>query len=331
MEITKEDRILITGGYGFLGRFVFLDLVKNGYYDVYQYGGQKDGYDLGEAAHVGWLFDDVKPDVVIHLAEINGHPSVKYPGGVMFENLNMGLKVIEEARQWDVKKFITVSDYNCYPSSCPVPMRESDLWNGYPSLDISSYAIAKRTFLELSHSYSQQFRDFNTVNLIMPDLYGPSDHFHPHALKFLPTLIAKIKYCMEKGIPTLELSGIPNAEREFLSIKDAARAVRMSMEDCHTSVPINVGTGVSTTIHEAVQMCCKYMGYSGAIKWTESSISGPIKRYLDSNMAKKMFGFDSKITLEEGISEMAKWCIENLPEITTYADQQIPPRRGYAT
>ena len=112
MEITKEDRILITGGYGFLGRFVFLDLIKNDYYDVHQYGGQKDGYDHGESAHVGWLFDDIKPDVVIHLAEINGHRSVKYPGGVMFENLNMGLRVIEEARQCDVKKFITVSDYN---------------------------------------------------------------------------------------------------------------------------------------------------------------------------------------------------------------------------
>ena len=330
MEITKEDRILITGGYGFLGRFVFLDLVKNGYYDVHQYGGKKDGYDLGEAAHVGWLFDDIKPDVVIHLAEINGRQGVVNPGGVMFENLNMGLKVLEEARQFDVKKFVTVANYNCYPHTCPVPIKEEDLWSGYPSLGADSYAIAKRTFLKLSESYDRQFGNFDTINLIMSDLYGPSDHFHPHSLKFIANLLVKIKHCIENNTPAIRLLGNPEVMRDFLFIREAARAVRMAMETCQNSYPINIGSGHPISIHEIVSVCCNIMGYSGSIEWTESSVEGPSRRFLDINRAKKEIGFEPETHLPEGLSETIDWVKTNMAEIKTYAPGQMPPRRGYS-
>ena len=326
MEITKEDRILITGGYGFLGRFTFIDLVKNGYNNVFQYGGKKDGWDLGESAHVGWLFEDVRPDVVIHLAEKNGDTAAYYPGGVMFENLNMSIRVIEEARQYDVKKFITVANYNCYPHACPIPVREEDLWNGYPTPSNSCHAVAKRTFFEMTEAYDKQFDTFNAVNLILADLYGPDDHFHSGALKFISSLLVKINYFIENNI-TLSLEGRASAVRDFLFVRDAAKALRLSMEECNNSFPINIGSGESYTIYEVVEMCCNIMEYRREISWRESSIDGPLQRFLDTNKAEQEIGFKAETSLHEGLTKTISWVKDNLSSIRTYAPDQAPPRR----
>ena len=303
-----------------------MDLIKHGYHNVFQHGGKKDGWDLGESVHVGWLFEDVRPDVVIHLAEKNGNTAAIYPGGVMFENLNMGIRVIEEARQYDVKKFVTVANYNCYPHACPFPAKEEDLWNGYPTTDNASYALAKRIFLEMTEAYDKQFDTFSAVNLILADLYGPSDHFHSHALKFIPSLLMKIEHCIENNI-ALSLEGRALAVRDFLFVKDAAKAVRLSIEECETSSPINIGSGEAHVIYETIEKCCKMMGYNREISWRESSISGPLQRRLDTNRAEKEIGFKAETSLDEGLAETIDWVKENLASIRTYAPNQVPPRR----
>ena len=152
MEINKsEDVVLITGGRGFLGKRLYQLLNYSGYEKVVAMGGTNDGVDLGEEAVVGWMFDNYNPDVVIHLAARVGGigANMKYPGGFLYENLNMGVKVIEEARQHGCKKFILAGTVCSYPKNCPVPFKEDDLWNGYPEETNAPYGIAKKTLMEM--------------------------------------------------------------------------------------------------------------------------------------------------------------------------------------
>ena len=135
----------------------------------------------------------------------------------------------------------------------------------------------------------------------------------------------KIKHCMENDI-TLSLEGQASAVRDFLFVRDAARALRLSMERCDNPFPINIGSGKSHTIYETVEMCCKIMGYDGKISWQESSISGPLQRFLHTDRAKQLIEFEAETSLDTGLTETVNWIKENLKSVRTYVHDQAPPR-----
>ena len=310
MEINKsEDSILITGGRGFLGKRLYRLLNEAGYKKVTAVGGTQDGVDLGEDAHVGYMFDAYDPDVVIHLAARVGgiQANMNYPGGFLYENLNMGIKVIEEARQHGCKKFIMIGTVCSYPKHCPVPFREDDLWNGYPEETNAPYGIAKKTLMEMLLAYRKQF-DFNGISLIPVNMYGPGDNYDPRASHVIPAILSRVGYAKASGQKSIEVWGSGKASREFLYVEDCARAIMLAMERYNESDPVNIGTGVETNIKDLIDLICELMEYDGEVIWNDSKPDGQPRRCLDVSRAEEGFGFTASTTLEDGLRQTVDWC-----------------------
>ena len=326
MQLDSLSRILITGGQGFLGGFVEKALQDKGYKNVFTAGGLRQGVDLGEVANVGWLFDYTKPDAVIHLASKHGGISANtnYPGGLMYENLNMGLRIIEEARQYDCKKFINVGDICSYPANCPLPFNEKDFWNGYPHPLKSHYGIAKKTLAVVLDGYKKQF-DLDSTTLVFTDLYGPNDEFDPHASKFIPSLLTRIRFNIERSIDTLEMWGDSQSTRDFLFVEDAANAVVLALEKPIDLPIINIGSGQETRIRDLTKRACEILEYDGDIQWNKSLSAGLARRCLDISRAKTVLGFFPRTSLDDGIRQTASWFFEHLPSPRLHDSDDLPP------
>ena len=309
MTINKDDSVLITGGKGFLGKWLYNRLDKSGYTRLTAVGGTKDGVDLGEEAHIGWLFDMYRPDVIIHLAARVGGigANMKYPGGFLYENLNMGIKMIEEARQYECKKFIMMGTVCAYPKYCSVPFKEEDIWNGYPEETNAPYGIAKKTLMEMLQAYHRQF-GMNTINLVPTNMYGPGDNFDPRASHVIPAIMSRIAYARENNEPELEVWGSGEASREFLFVEDCAEAIQLAMENHDDDPsPINIGTGTETKIKDLIVLLCEIMEYEGEIVWNNQKPDGQPRRCLDVTKAKEKFGFSSSTSLREGLEITSRW------------------------
>jgi GDP-L-fucose synthase len=326
MSINFDSRVLITGGKGFLGRHVEKGLRDRGYKNVFTASGVRGGLDLGEEANVGWLFDYTHPDYVIHLACRSGGvgANFRYPGGLMYENLNMSLKIIEEARQYNVKKIVTTADIACYPASCPIPYVEHDFWNGYPHAVKCHYAIAKRTITDLLAAYKRQF-GMESVTLICSDIYGPEDEFDPHAGKIIPAALTEARFAAENNTPQFVSRGNSKSTRDFIYVEDCARAVILALENNDIPDLINVGTGLETRIQDLILQICQDFEYEGKMLWEEAQSSGVERRFLDTSRAKKFLNFEAEITVKEGLQKTKEWYMNYLPSPSLHKSNDLPP------
>src|SRR6266480_3701035 len=184
-------RVVVTGGAGFLGRFV-VDRLK-AFHDLEVFVPRSRDYDLVKVEHVRRLLSDREPDLIIHLAAVVGGIlyNQKNPGRSFYENLMMGAQLIEESRLSGVKKFVAVGTVCAYPKFTPVPFKEDDLWNGYPEETNAPYGLAKKMMLVQAQAYRQQY-GFNAIYLLPVNLYGPGDNFDPKSSHVIPALIRKI-------------------------------------------------------------------------------------------------------------------------------------------
>jgi GDP-L-fucose synthase len=326
MSLSKKSRILITGGKGFLGTHLDEELRNQGYENVFTASGVRQGLDLGEEANVGWLFDFVHPEYVIHLASRNGGvgANFKYAGGLMYENLNMSIKIIEEARQYDVKRIINVADIACYPSNSPIPYVENDFWNGYPHLVKAHYAIAKRTMTDMLSAYRKQFGMKNTT-LIFSDIYGPKDEFDPHAGKIIPSVLTEARFSVENNVPQFVSSGSSKSTRDFIYVDDCVKAISLALENENTPELMNIGSGVETKITELIKNICELYGYEGDMIWQEKPSHGIERRFLDTSRAKKYLGFEAQTSLETGIAKTINWYNTNMSSPQLYRAKDLPP------
>src|SRR5436305_3863349 len=219
MSISKTDRIVVTGGAGFLGSFVVEKLKARGYTNIVV--PRRKEYDLTHEAEADRLFKDQKPAVVLHLAaEVGGIGANRdNPGRYFFANMSMGMHLIEGARKVGLKKFVQVGTICAYPKFTPVPFREDELWNGYPEETNAPYGIAKKSLLVMCQAYRQQY-DLNAIYLLPVNLYGPRDNFHPHTSHVIPALIRKCVETRDSGADHITAWGTGSASREFLYVQD---------------------------------------------------------------------------------------------------------------
>ena len=309
MIIKNDDTIMVTGGTGFLGKAVVRLLKRDGYTKVIPLPGSKT-WDLTKQNYVVYALQQFKPKVIIHLAARVGGigANQKNPGKFMYENLSMGLNLIEGARRQNIcKKFIMVGTVCAYPKFTPVPFKEEDLWNGYPEETNAPYGIAKKSLIQLLISYKQQY-NFNSINLIPVNMYGPEDNFNPESSHVIPALIRKFYNATLKN-PHSDVSvwGTGAASREFLYVKDCARAIVMAMEGHNDPRPVNIGTGAEITIKELVLKISEHMSHKGKIIWHPEKPDGQPRRCLDTSKAKKLFDFDAKIDLDTGLKITVEW------------------------
>ena len=302
----KRERIVVTGGAGFLGSFVVQKLKACGCKKIYVPIIEK--YDLVQMESVKRLYKTYRPDIVIHLAaQVGGiEANRRNPGKFFYDNLMMGAQLIEAGRQAGIKKFVALGTICCYPKHTQVPFREDDLWNGYPEETNAPYGLAKKMLLVQSQAYRQQY-GFNSVFLMPVNLYGPGDNFDPRSSHVIPALIRKCISAVEKNKKEIIVWGTGKATREFLYVEDAAEAIVLATQKYNKSDPVNIGMGFEISIKELAWLIAQITGFQGRFVWDTGKPDGQPRRCLDTGRAAREFGFKAKTRFEEGLLRTIQW------------------------
>lgn len=308
-------KLLITGGSGFLGRVLVAECRANSeLYDRIETFRSSE-YDLRDRGAVRALLADKQPDAIIHLAASVGGigANMKSPGSFFYDNLVMGVELIEQARLAGIKKFVAVGTICSYPKFTPVPFREDDLWNGYPEETNAPYGLAKKMLIVQLQSYRKQY-GFNGISLLPVNLYGPGDNFNLESSHVIPAMIRKFQQAKDAGDASVSLWGDGTPSREFLYVDDAARAIRLAAERYESAEPVNLGSGKEITMSKLASMIQFVVDYRGDVIWDSSKPNGQPRRCLDVERAKQ-FGFTANMTLPMGLELTYRWFQEHRAEI----------------
>jgi GDP-L-fucose synthase len=301
-----NKNILVTGGAGFLGSHLKAELTSRGAQEDKIFIPRSKDYDLRDKEVCAKVVKD--QDIVIHLAANVGGIGYNQanPGSLFYDNLLMGVHLIEEARKAEVKKFVAVGTICAYPKYTPVPFKEEDLWNGYPEETNAPYGLAKKMMLVQAQAYRQQY-GFNTIYLLPVNLYGPSDNFDPLSSHVIPALIKKFVDAVQKKEKEVVVWGTGKPTREFLYVEDAARGIALATELYDGNEPVNLGSSFEISIYDLATLIGKLTGFKGKITFDSTKPDGQPRRKLDVSRAKKEFNFESQVTFEEGLKKTIDW------------------------
>ena len=301
-----SKKILLTGGAGFVGRYVRLELLKQGVEKKNITIPRSKDFDLRKESVCNELTRN--KDIVIHLAGNVG--GIGYnrenPATIFYDNMTMGLNLIEAARIHKVKKFVQIGTICAYPKYTPTPFKEEDLWNGYPEETNAPYGVAKKVLLVMLQAYREQY-GFNGIYLLPVNIYGPGDNFNPKSSHVIAAIIKKIYEAKQKGENEIIVWGDGSATREFFYVEDMARAVVMATQYYEKSEPVNVGAGFEISIKDLVEKLVKLMDFKGKIVWDSSKPNGQPRRMLDTTRAQKEFGFKAEVSFDEGLQKTVAW------------------------
>ncbi len=314
MDLCNE-RIVITGGAGFLGRHLQDELRRLGAPPDRILVPRIEDYDLTREPDVARMYERMDPTVVVHLAaEVGGIGANRAnPGRFFYANMAMGLHLIELARRSGrVKKFVQIGTVCAYPKFTPVPFREDDLWNGYPEETNAPYGVAKKALLVMLQAYRDQY-GLNGIFLLPVNLYGPGDNFHPQSSHVIPALIRKFVQAAERGDPAVEIWGTGSASREFFYVADAARGIALATQHYDGPEPVNLGAGFEITIRDLAERIRDIVGFSGRLVWDSSQPDGQPRRCLDVSRARELFGFSAGMDFDEGLRRTIQWFREHRP------------------
>lgn len=315
LDLSKK-RITVTGGAGFLGRFVLAALKKRGVEDANVFVPRRKDYDLTVEADVVRLYDDAKPDVVIHLAaEVGGIGANRdHPGRFFFANAAMGMHLIELGRQRGLQKFVQTGTVCAYPKFAPVPFNEKDLWNGFPEETNAPYGVAKKALFVMLDGYKREY-GLNSSVVVPVNLYGPHDNFDLHSSHVIPALIRKCVEARENGDDHMTCWGTGSASREFLYVEDAAEGIVVATEKMDDPTPLNLGTGAEITIKNLVELVAKHCRFEGEIRWDATKPDGQPRRCLDTTKATEAMGWTAQVGFEEGLQRTIAWFEAHRDEI----------------
>ena len=306
MNFWKNQRVIVTGGAGFLGTVLVEKLKEQGCQSIVVPRSKE--CDLRDRDAIVQLYKTHQPDVVIHLAAVVGGIAAnrENPGRFFYDNAIMGIQLMEYARQLGVKKFVATGTICAYPKFTPVPFKEDDLWQGYPEETNAPYGLAKKMMLVQAQAYRAQY-GFNAIYLLPVNLYGPGDNFDLQSSHVIPALIRKFVEAKATGSPNVVLWGDGSATREFLYVEDAAAGLVLAAERYNGDQPVNLGSGQEISIRDLAELIKAEVGYQGLIRWDTSQPNGQPRRCLDVSRARELFGFVAHTSLREGIAKTVAW------------------------
>lgn len=303
-----NEKILVTGGNGFLGKYVIKQLLDKGANKKNIYTFSSKEHDLRKPTACHQVVTNM--DIIIHLAANVGGIGYNQanPGSLFFDNLTMGVHLMEAARQANVKKFVAIGTICAYPKYTKVPFKEKDLWNGYPEETNAPYGLAKKMLLVQAQAYRKQY-NFNAIYLLPVNLYGPGDNFNPESSHVIPALIKKVYDAKINHDPSITVWGDGSASREFLYVEDCAKAIILATQKYDKENPINLGASFEITIKELIEKIVKLMDYQGKIIWDKTKPNGQPRRKLNTSKAQKEFGFKATTTFNIGLKKTIDWYI----------------------
>ncbi|MDQ4025931.1 MAG: GDP-L-fucose synthase [Actinomycetota bacterium] len=306
----QDQRVLVTGGGGFLGSAVCRKLSERGAPEAFV--PRRTQYDLMRLEDAARLWDDARPTLVIHLAaQVGGiGANMAAPADLYLSNLLMGTYVIETARRNGTPKTVLLGTICSYPKHTPVPFAEEDLWNGYPEETNAPYGVAKKALLVHAQANRAQYGQ-NCIYLLPTNLYGPRDNFDPRSSHVIPALVKKCVEGKERGDGHVEVWGTGTATREFLYVDDCAEGILLAAEHYDGADPINLGADDETSIRDLAELIAKLTGFEGELRWDTSKPDGQPRRRVSAARAHREFGFEAKVPLEEGLRRTIDWYLEN--------------------
>jgi GDP-L-fucose synthase len=302
----EARRVVVTGGAGFLGGYITEGLRKRGCRNILV--PKIEDYDLVRAGDIIRMYEDMRPDIVIHLAAVVGGIGAnrEHPGEFFYKNLMMGVQLIEQGRLRGIEKFVAIGTVCAYPKHTPVPFKEEDLWCGYPEETNAPYGLAKKMLLVQSQAYRREY-GFNSIFLLPVNLYGPGDNFAVQTSHVIPALIKKCLDAIDGGQDYIECWGSGNVSREFVYAADAAEGILLATEKYNSAEPVNIGSGCEIRIRELAEKIAKLTGFDGEIWWDSSKPDGQPRRRLDVSRARECFGFEARMPFDEGLKATIDW------------------------
>ncbi len=306
IKFWQDKKVVVTGGAGFLGQAVCRLLKKKGCKEIFVPRSKE--YDLRLLSAIQRMLKAAQPDIIIHLAAFVGGIGAnrEKPGKFFYDNLMMGVQLLDAAYWFGVKKFIAIGTICAYPKFTKVPFKENDLWDGYPEETNAPYGLAKKMLLVQSQAYRQQY-GFNSIFLLPVNLYGPGDNFSSQSSHVIPALIKKCVDAKMKGEDHILVWGSGRATREFLYVDDAARGIVLAAEKYNKPEPVNIGAGFEISIKDLAAKIVHLTGFKGKVVWDPSKPDGQPRRYLDTSKAKREFAFQADIKFDEGLKKTIDW------------------------
>ncbi|HEV2722160.1 MAG TPA: GDP-L-fucose synthase [Thermoanaerobaculia bacterium] len=305
-----RQRVLLTGGGGFLGSFLRERLQREQPAELL--APRKSELDLRDARAIRAYLAEHKPDLIIHAAAVVGGigANKRHPGSFFYENAIMGIQLIEAARCAGVSKLVCLGSICAYPKFTPVPFQEHELWNGYPEETNAPYGIAKKALLVQLQGYREEY-GFNGIFLLPVNLYGPRDNFDLESSHVVPAMIRKFIEARERGEAEVVLWGDGSPTREFLYVEDAAEGVVAAAEKYDGAEPVNLGRGEEIRIRDLAAVVAEVTRYRGDIIWDTSKPNGQPRRMLDVSRAAERFGFCATTPFSAGLVKTVEWFEKN--------------------
>jgi len=313
IDLTKK-KVLITGANGFLGKHLVKNLLK-------KRKASKENLFLPSSKELDLRkWENCQKavenqDIVIHLAAKVGGIGLNQekPGELFYNNLIMGIQLMEAARRSGVKKFVAIGTICAYPKFTPIPFKEDDLWNGYPEETNAPYGLAKKMLLVQAQAYRQQY-GFNAIYLLPVNLYGPEDNFDTKSSHVIAALIKKVADAKKENRNYIDVWGTGKPTREFFYVEDAVEGILLATEKYDKPEPVNLGSGMEISIKSLAELICRLMDFKGEIRWDTTKPDGQPRRCLDTSRAKKEFSFEAKTPFEEGLKKTIDWYAKNANE-----------------
>jgi GDP-L-fucose synthase len=306
-----NKRIVVTGGSGFLGKHLINRLERAGCHNVIV--PMHKEYDLTRIDAIERLFNEQKPEVLIHMAAVVGGIGAnrENPGRFFYENAIMGIQLIEAARRFGVEKTVVLGTICAYPKFTPVPFHEKALWDGYPEETNAPYGLAKKMMLVQCQAYREQY-GMNGIFLLPVNLYGPHDNFDLESSHVIPALIRKCVEAVKGGRKEIVLWGDGSPTREFLYVEDAAEGIYLATVHYDKSEPVNLGSGMEISIGDLATTIGEMTGFTGQIVWDTSKPNGQPRRCLDVTRAEQEFKFRAATPFDVGLRKTIDWYLNSI-------------------